>query len=250
MLVALLLAGVASFYASGDPDGLTKVSEDQGFAQTEQEHQTGDGPFAGYETKGVADGRLSGGMAGVVGSLVVLRSPAAWCSSSAGVVPPTRGLTDGLPARPQAALPRALVAAPAPGARQARRAGRVHADRGRHAPGVVPGLRRLPRSCCSRWSPSRRCRRRTSPSGWSSRCRSWSSRSLLPFVATGPQIEVLGLSVSASTGLLGAWGLLVKGTLGVLASLLLAATTEPRALLAGLERLRDAALSWCRSWAS
>ena len=60
---------------------------------------------------------------------------------------------------------------------------------------------------------------------------------LLPFVATGPQVEVVGLSLSEQ-GLLGAWGLLVKGTLGVLASLLLAATTEPRALLAGLERLR------------
>ena len=60
---------------------------------------------------------------------------------------------------------------------------------------------------------------------------------LLPFVATGPRIEVLGLSLSEQ-GLLGAWGLLAKGTLGVLASLLLAATTEPRALLAGLERLR------------
>jgi hypothetical protein len=72
VLVALLLAGVASYYASGDPDGLTKVSEDQGFAQTEQEHRTGDGPHAGYETKGVDDGRLSGGLAGVLGSLVVL----------------------------------------------------------------------------------------------------------------------------------------------------------------------------------
>ena len=60
---------------------------------------------------------------------------------------------------------------------------------------------------------------------------------LLPFVATGPEVDVLGLSVSEQ-GLLGAWGLLVKGTLGVLASLLLAATTEPRDLLAGLERLR------------
>ena len=60
---------------------------------------------------------------------------------------------------------------------------------------------------------------------------------LLPFVAHGPRVEVLGLSLSEQ-GLLGAWGLLVKGTLGVLASLLLAATTEPRALLAGLERLR------------
>jgi cobalt/nickel transport system permease protein len=60
---------------------------------------------------------------------------------------------------------------------------------------------------------------------------------VLPFVATGPRTEVLGLSVSEH-GLFGAWGLLAKGTLGVLASLLLAATTEPRALLVGLERLR------------
>ena len=60
---------------------------------------------------------------------------------------------------------------------------------------------------------------------------------VLPFVATGPRTDVLGVSVSEH-GLMGAWGLLVKGTLGVLASLLLAATTEPRALLAGLERLR------------
>ena len=60
---------------------------------------------------------------------------------------------------------------------------------------------------------------------------------LLPFVAQGPQTEVLGISVS-EPGLLAAWGLLVKGTLGVLASLTLAATTEPQELLAGLERLR------------
>jgi cobalt/nickel transport system permease protein len=59
---------------------------------------------------------------------------------------------------------------------------------------------------------------------------------LLPVVATGPRVEVLGLSLSEH-GLVGAWALLVKGTLGVLASLLLAATTEPRAMLAGLERL-------------
>ena len=60
---------------------------------------------------------------------------------------------------------------------------------------------------------------------------------LMPFVATGPQVEVLGVWVSEA-GLLGAWGLLVKGTLGVLASLTLAATTEPSELLRGLERLR------------
>ncbi|HQR26190.1 MAG TPA: cobalt ECF transporter T component CbiQ [Nocardioides sp.] len=60
---------------------------------------------------------------------------------------------------------------------------------------------------------------------------------LVPFVATGPQVEVLGVSVS-EPGLLAAWGLLVKGTLGVLASLTLAATTEPDQILRGLERLR------------
>lgn len=60
---------------------------------------------------------------------------------------------------------------------------------------------------------------------------------MMPFVASGPRVDVLGLSLSEH-GLWGAWGLLVKGTLGVLASLLLAATTEPWALLAGLERLR------------
>jgi len=60
---------------------------------------------------------------------------------------------------------------------------------------------------------------------------------LMPFIATGPRVEVLGVAVSAG-GLAAAWALLAKGTLGVLASLTLAATTEPRDLLAGLERLR------------
>jgi cobalt/nickel transport system permease protein len=60
---------------------------------------------------------------------------------------------------------------------------------------------------------------------------------LLPFVAQGPQVEVLGLSVS-EPGLVAAGGLAAKGTLGVLASLTLAATTEPRDVLRGLETLR------------
>ncbi|RYU13007.1 cobalt ECF transporter T component CbiQ [Nocardioides iriomotensis] len=60
---------------------------------------------------------------------------------------------------------------------------------------------------------------------------------LMPFIATGPRVEVLGVSLSEH-GLLAGWALLAKGTLGVLASLTLAATTEPRDLLLGLERLR------------
>lgn len=60
---------------------------------------------------------------------------------------------------------------------------------------------------------------------------------LLPFVAEGPYTHVLGVSLSES-GLWGAWNILAKGTLGVAASVLLAATTELREVLLGLQRLR------------
>jgi cobalt/nickel transport system permease protein len=60
---------------------------------------------------------------------------------------------------------------------------------------------------------------------------------LIPFVSHGPRTELLGLSVS-EPGLVAAGGLVMKGTLGVLASLTLAATTEPQAVIRGLERLR------------
>lgn len=60
---------------------------------------------------------------------------------------------------------------------------------------------------------------------------------LLPVISTGPRIDVLGLSLSAD-GLLAGWNILAKGTLGVVAAILLAATTDARALLLGLQRLR------------
>ncbi|KOV62731.1 cobalt ABC transporter permease [Streptomyces sp. MMG1121] len=60
---------------------------------------------------------------------------------------------------------------------------------------------------------------------------------LMPFVAEGERVHVLGLSLSVN-GLWGAWNVLAKGTLGVAVSVLLAATTELRALLLGLQRLR------------
>ncbi|MFE2926745.1 cobalt ECF transporter T component CbiQ [Streptomyces goshikiensis] len=60
---------------------------------------------------------------------------------------------------------------------------------------------------------------------------------LMPFVAEGERVQFLGMSLSVS-GLWGAWNVLAKGTLGVAASVLLASTTELRALLLGLQRLR------------
>jgi cobalt/nickel transport system permease protein len=60
---------------------------------------------------------------------------------------------------------------------------------------------------------------------------------LMPFVAQGPRVEVLGLSLAVE-GLWGAWNILVKATLGLMATLLLTATTPMTGILAGLDRLR------------
>ncbi len=60
---------------------------------------------------------------------------------------------------------------------------------------------------------------------------------LMPFIATGPRVQVGPWRLSEA-GLWAAWALLAKGTLGVLASLVLATTTEPRDIVAGLQRLR------------
>ena len=59
----------------------------------------------------------------------------------------------------------------------------------------------------------------------------------LPFVGEAPHTEVAGLSLS-EPGLWGAWNILVKGTLGVAATVLLASTTTIAELLRGLDRLR------------
>ena len=58
LLVALVLAGVISRFASGDPDGLTKVSDDHGFGHTSKTH---DSVVGGY-----------GSLTGILGLLVVL----------------------------------------------------------------------------------------------------------------------------------------------------------------------------------
>ena len=60
---------------------------------------------------------------------------------------------------------------------------------------------------------------------------------LLPVVGQGERVEVLGLPL-AREGLWAAWNILAKGTLGVAASVLVAATTPVPELLRGLERLR------------
>lgn len=60
---------------------------------------------------------------------------------------------------------------------------------------------------------------------------------LMPFTGPDPQFDVLGVSLS-QPGLWAAWGIVAKGTIGVLGAIILAATTPARDLLTGLKALR------------
>jgi cobalt/nickel transport protein len=66
-IASLFLAGVVSFYASSNPDGLEKVAEDIGFIETAEDHTYAEGTLADYGVKGVDNARLSTGLAGVIG---------------------------------------------------------------------------------------------------------------------------------------------------------------------------------------
>lgn len=73
LLEALLLAGLVSFYASGHPDGLEFVAGERGFLDTATDHAAAAvSPFADYAVEGVSNARLSGGLAGLVGCVLVL----------------------------------------------------------------------------------------------------------------------------------------------------------------------------------
>ncbi|GAA4092391.1 PDGLE domain-containing protein [Nocardioides kongjuensis] len=67
LFVALLVAGVGSYYASSHPDGLEYVAHQTGFIDSAKQPVDTGSPFADYETSGVDDPRLSGGIAGVAG---------------------------------------------------------------------------------------------------------------------------------------------------------------------------------------
>ncbi|SCF44920.1 cobalt/nickel transport protein [Micromonospora matsumotoense] len=83
LLVALLLAGVVSNYASSHPDGLDSsllkgctVNADDEItggscpAQRARDHELADSPLADYGIRGVDNGFLSTGLSGVVGVLL------------------------------------------------------------------------------------------------------------------------------------------------------------------------------------
>lgn len=65
MLASVVLATLVSFYASSAPDGLERVAQDAGFADSARESPADDSPLAGYATGD--DGRFSVGVAGLIG---------------------------------------------------------------------------------------------------------------------------------------------------------------------------------------
>ena len=72
VLLALAVAGLGSYYASSAPDGLEWSAGESGFLSSAEDSATADSPLADYAVAGVDDGRLSGGLAGVVGVAVTL----------------------------------------------------------------------------------------------------------------------------------------------------------------------------------
>ncbi len=83
LLVALLLAGVVSNFASSHPDGLDSsllkgctVDADDNItggscpAQAAKDHELANGPLADYGVRGIDNGYLSTGLSGVLGVLL------------------------------------------------------------------------------------------------------------------------------------------------------------------------------------
>ena len=66
--VALVLAGVVSFFASSSPDGLEHVAGEKGFLATAREHLLGNLPLADYGEVG----GIPVGLAGILGVLVTI----------------------------------------------------------------------------------------------------------------------------------------------------------------------------------
>lgn len=234
VLLSLFIAGVVSFYASSSPDGLERVATDQGFIDSAQSSATSGSALAEYGVAGVQDERLSVGIAGVIGVLIVLVLSFAifkWLLPKVAGGDHSHGhdvgerlyvhrhsAIDQLPAETKiVALVLFILIVVATPVQQfwafavyaglliavavrARMSWRIIAPRMLvEIPFVFFAV-------------------------------------LMPFFGPSPYVEFLSISFS-QPGLLAAWGILIKGTLGVFASVLLASTTPARSILIGLERM-------------
>jgi hypothetical protein len=71
LALAVGLGTAASPFASSSPDGLTRVSEDEGFDDRGKPHVVQESsPIPDYALPGVSDPRLAKGLAGFAGTLI------------------------------------------------------------------------------------------------------------------------------------------------------------------------------------
>lgn len=70
LLIALVLGGALSPFASSRPDGLERVAEDKGFAEKGQGEPAMKAPMPDYTIPSVRNGQTSARLAGVIGTLL------------------------------------------------------------------------------------------------------------------------------------------------------------------------------------
>jgi hypothetical protein len=73
LAIAIGLATAASPFASASPDGLERVADDHGFAASAD---ASGGPLRDYSIPGIADPRVTTGLAGFAGTLIVFAAGA------------------------------------------------------------------------------------------------------------------------------------------------------------------------------
>ena len=72
LVVTIAVAVIVAQFASSSPDGLEYVAEQQGFADTADDHDLSDAPLADYGDDLTSSGSLNTAVAGLAGVLVTL----------------------------------------------------------------------------------------------------------------------------------------------------------------------------------
>jgi len=71
LIVALLMAGALSLFASPEPDGLERVAEDHEFIEHGEGREVIQSPFPDYVVPGFGESPVGASLAGLVGTVLV-----------------------------------------------------------------------------------------------------------------------------------------------------------------------------------